>query len=345
MILVLFLLWNSIPQDVFSNVSYSEALVQARERDLLLMIDFRSNWLANEGEKIWRNRLANPSLVALLASEFVLVAVDIDDDTGRQLRDQFSIKRLPVTLIIDPRTVDEVDRLKGYSDRDFLKRLELILKGESFAAHTSLAKREPQNIAAWYQYAVELKERDRSEQAFLAFTHVIELDSTEKTEFGTLARLHLALLETDKARDLQPLIDFVSNHEGTTAAIEGHQELANRRATLADPVSRELALKSSEYVLSHGRRSVWNLEQHAWLLSRCADDRESIEKALAFAEEATRMAPDNAWAQTTAAECLYRLGRKQDALAKAAYAVRIAPWLDRGWCEAVLKQMQSETAR
>jgi tetratricopeptide (TPR) repeat protein len=267
--------------------------------------------------------------------------MNTDFGEGRKLADQLGVHLYPSVLIIDPQTKEEVDRLDIVGPKPFLDRVKAILGGDSFATRRRHAQSHPEDVEAWYRHALDLDERLRTAESDEAFARVVRLDPEDHLGKGSLARFHLASHRSQESRDLQPLLDLATQYDGTPGALEAHQKIADARLKSADPESRRLAIASFDYLLAHGRRSADNLEAYAWLLCRLPAIAGSRERALALVQESLSLEPERPWSLSTLAQCLYLLGRKEEAVETAQRAVQLARGIEREWSVVVSKRLQA----
>jgi tetratricopeptide (TPR) repeat protein len=331
----------ALMQDPFFHGAYAEALAKAAEQKHLLMIDLHSEFFPVDQKELWRD----PALGERLRARCVVIRLDTDEEPGRDLCKRYSANSIPCQLILDPATQEEVDRIVGESTpTEFLAALDRILGGDSLQARRQRAESHPDDVEAWYRYAMDLEERGNAPQAQPIYAKIIELDPDDQKGKTSLARFHRASYESDETRDLQPLIDFAATYPETLGALEAHRCLAHDRLNSPDPESRKLAIASFEYLLEHGRRQQ-NLEEYAWLLAGAlSPTKESLAKALALAQEAVRTA-EHPWAHSTLAQCLLLSGRTEEALASARHAVDVSTGIEKEWCEFVLKRLDRQAVR
>src|SRR5262245_41402108 len=204
-------------------------------------------------------------------AKFVSLKIDAEKGEGPALKDRFKVEGYPTALIVDPVANEEVDRIGGYSPPDkYLALLRDILEGRTFQALKTRAASHPDDLETWSLYAEKLEDQGTREEQLAAWGKVAALDADDRTDHGPHARLRLAVLEAYnpwvRDRDMQPLLELATRYDGKPTAIEAHKVIARLRGDSKDPVSRQLAAASYEYVVAHGKPDAEMLNSYAWLL-------------------------------------------------------------------------------
>ena len=112
---------------------YEDALVQAREQRLPLVVDFHAPWCYSC--YYMANHVLNGPEWEAVQQRALVVEVDADAPAGAALRERHAIKALPSYLVLDA-DGDELGRILGEQTRaDFYARLnELLDRGTTLDA-------------------------------------------------------------------------------------------------------------------------------------------------------------------------------------------------------------------
>ncbi len=257
-----------------------------------------------------------------LNSKAVPFKVNAEKGEGPDLQKKFEVRGFPTVVFVDPKTEEELDRIVGYSPPEqYLKKVRSILSGKTFAGLRKKARANPDDLEAWCDYAEALEERGEGDELKEAWKKVAALDPGDRKGKESLAICALARMDAFKSRDPRPLLEVARKYEGKPAAVEAHRYLVMVLGRSQKKEDRKTLLESYEYLISHGKRDAETLNNYAWDL---ATHGESLEKALELAREALKESPKAAHILDTAAECLFRLGRKEEAVAMEKKALEAA---------------------
>src|SRR5262249_40158064 len=94
--------------------------------------------------------------------------------------------------------------------------------------------------------------------------------------------------------------------------LDAHTFLAMNLGGADDPELTKQACASFDYLLAHGKRDAEVLNGYAWTL---ATHSQSLDKALAMANEAAKLDPKSAGGPDTGAACPFGMGKKDEAIA------------------------------
>ena len=233
-------------------------------------------------------------------------------------------------VIVDPQTKEEIDRIVGYAEpAAFLKTVDDIAAGNTFSALKKRAEASPDDLDTWALYADKLGQREDVPALKIALGKVVALDANDakgKKSHAELMLAEMALQQPSPANgknplDLKPIVEIAARYDGKPAALEAHEFLAQALGNSPEPEHQKQLKTSFEYLLGHGKRNAETLNGYAWFL---ATHKESLDKALAMANEAVNLEPKSASILDTVAECLFALGRKDDAIATAKRVVGLA---------------------
>ncbi len=322
----------------FFEGSYADALQKAASSKVPLFVDFYTDgchWCKVLDQEVY----THASVAQTLNTKFLALKINAEKGEGPALNDQFKIGGYPTLVIVDPQTKREIDRIVGYAPPEkFLKSLDDIAAGKTFSVIKTKAESSPNDLDAWALYVEKLAVRDDVAATKAALVKVAALDPKDEKRQGSKAQAQLAMMATMESGDFKPVIEFVKKNDGKPAALEAHNFLAMNLAESPDPEMQKQAAMSFEYVVSHGRRDADTLNSYSWFL---ATHGQSLEKALALAQEATRLEPASAAILDTLAECFHRLGRKEEEIATEKKAIALASPEERKSFEARLKTFET----
>jgi thioredoxin 1 len=305
----------------FFKGAYQEALKKAEEKKTPLFIDLFTDW-CGWCKVLDKQVFADAQFAAYMNSKFFAYKLNAEkDDDGPDVQKRFGVRGYPTALIIDPKTGEEIDRIVGFKPaEEYVKALKEILGGNSFAARKKKAKDNPEDIEAWAAYAKALEDRD-PKAAGEAWKKVAALDPKDEKGKGSEALLAVARIETMEKQNPAPVVEFARSNDGKPVALKAHKMITEMLGQSPDPEHRKLVLASYEYLVGHGKKDAETLNGYAWTLATANQD---LEKALGLVQEALKEKPDSAEYLDTLAECLSKLGRKDEAVAAARMAVEKA---------------------
>jgi thioredoxin-related protein/Tfp pilus assembly protein PilF len=305
----------------FAKGSFSEVADKAAAAKLPMFVDFYTDWC------VWCKRLdanvyPNPAVAEVLNTKFVPYKIDAEKGEGPKLNEQYKVSGYPTMVIIDPTTKEEIDRIVGYAEPDaFRKTLDQIASGDNFAGLKKRTASNPNDLEAWSMLADKLLQREDLDGAKAALGKVVALDASDEKGKKSHAELQLAMIAAQTSGDIKPLIEVAKRYDGKPAALEAHTFLAMNLGGADEPEMTKQASTSFDYLLSHGKRDAQVLNGYAWLL---ATHSQSLDKALAMANEAAKLEPKSAAILDTVAECLFRMGKKDEAIATAKRVLELA---------------------
>lgn len=309
--------------------TYAEALERATRDERPVFVELFTEWCP-ACKALDRTVYADPEVIALLNAQVVALKLDAEKGEGLKIAKQLHVDAYPTAVILGPGKHQELDRISGCLPPDqYLATLREILAGDTLEALRAKANASPNDLALWFRLATRLDDQGAEpEDCRPAWERVAALDPDDQTEHGPRARFELAALAASgywaRARTLQPMIDLAARYDQKPIALDAHASLAAERGHSSDPVSRRLAVPSFEYLLAHGARTAELLNDYAWLLAaHLPNTPESLAKALALAQEAVQLESDPSYLDTLA-ECHWRLGQREEAVAAARKAVDAA---------------------
>jgi tetratricopeptide (TPR) repeat protein len=256
---------------------------------------------------------ASSAVAELMNSKYVAVKINAEKEEGPKVAKEFGVRGFPTAVVVDAETGKEIDRIVGFRPPDaYLKTLKDIAGGNSWAAVEKKAKADPKDAEVWTAYARKLEEREKIAEAKAAWKKVLALDPDDKGP-GPVARLGLARIEAGETRDPKPVIDFAKKYDGKPAALEAHELIVEMLGgSPGDDDEQKQLIDSYEYLVTHGKRDSETLNNYAFALALAKKD---LEKALKMSRDALEAAPDAPHIMDTVAECLFGLGKKDEALA------------------------------
>lgn len=116
--------------DLFSDLSYEQAKLKAKEDHKLLLIDFTAKWCP-PCQMMEKTTWPDESLQAWIKENTVAIQVDVDVDP--KTSEILQVPSMPTILVFSPDNINkELARLKGYGEPDELLRwLKLIKDGKA----------------------------------------------------------------------------------------------------------------------------------------------------------------------------------------------------------------------
>ena len=106
------------------NVSYAEALAQAKQEGKMLFIDCYTSW-CGPCKMMVRDVFPQKMVGDYFNPKFVCTKFDMEKGEGIELKKQFNVKAFPTFLIIDARTGKEITRIVGGGKAEsFIKNVE-----------------------------------------------------------------------------------------------------------------------------------------------------------------------------------------------------------------------------
>jgi thiol-disulfide isomerase/thioredoxin len=105
---------------MFSQLTYKEALAKAKDENKLVFLDFRADW-CKPCIEMEQTTFLDSSLGDLLNNNCVNLKIDVDQFSGMDLRDKFTVHSYPTMLLIDPVNETVQLRMIGYKTATILK--------------------------------------------------------------------------------------------------------------------------------------------------------------------------------------------------------------------------------
>lgn len=140
------------------------ALVQAGERETLVMVDFKTDWCT------WCKRLDRDTFSdsAVISEMGELVALQLDaEKEGVEVAEKYDVRSFPTIVFLDAGG-HEVDRILGYLPPDaFLAEVRRIRAGDTFNACLARLNEDPSNLEALDRAVEGLLERSDAIAAML----------------------------------------------------------------------------------------------------------------------------------------------------------------------------------
>jgi tetratricopeptide (TPR) repeat protein len=219
-----------------------------------------------------------------------------------------AIGALHKALEIDPRYAEAHSNLGN--------ALQLAGRSDEAATHFREAiEIKPDYAGAHYNLANHFLQKGRATEAAGEYTKALELEPGHVPALTNLGALHLQMGRTEES--MSTLRRALAQEPNNADA---HNNLGN---TLLRLGRSEEALKHFEAAVQNDASNVSAANNAAWLLATSPDDRlRNGSRAVALAETADRLTPDNAIIIATLAAALAEAGRFDEAVAAAERAER-----------------------
>jgi len=132
------------------------ALSEARERDTLVMIDFKTSW-CTWCKRLDQDTFSDSEVIAEL-EELVAIRLDAEEE-GKDAAEKYGVRSFPTVVFLDA-AGREVDRILGYLPPDaFLIEIRRIRTGDTFNACLASLDEDPANLDALERAVEGLLER------------------------------------------------------------------------------------------------------------------------------------------------------------------------------------------
>jgi len=176
-----------------------EALAEAKEKQICVMIDFHTPWCG------WCKRLDETtwadSSVGEALKDIICLSLNADKE-GAALAEKYRVDGFPAILFLLP-DGDEATRISGYvPPAEFKKRLAMIRSGiPELSKCLKALKTNPKDPEANLRLGVNMLNSDRDKAAEY-FKKVIEFDSDGQAGLADDANFYLLKLSSDNIRNI-----------------------------------------------------------------------------------------------------------------------------------------------
>jgi len=234
--------------------SYSDAIAKGASKKVLLFVDFYTDWCG--WCKVLDQKVYTDAVVAeVLNGKFVPMKINAEKGEGKDLQKEFKVTGFPTSVIIDPQTKKEVDRIVGYAPPEkYLEMLKKILAGDTFAALCKMAQDNPKDLEIWAKYADVLEGRGERDEIKAAWKKVADLDPDGSKGKAPQALFALARIAAMEKQSLAPVIEFAQKNEGKPVALEAHRLVTMWLERSKKEEDKKLQAASFEYLITHGAR-------------------------------------------------------------------------------------------
>lgn len=138
----------------FQELSFDEAIKQAKKEDKLLFVDVFAEW-CGPCKMLDKNVFSNDALGKKMNESFVSIKIDGDQEESRRIKDSFEINAYPTMLIISP-VAGNNRKIEGYIDVETLSNelgysLDPKTSPANVAQHNYEENQTRENMKEWIE--------------------------------------------------------------------------------------------------------------------------------------------------------------------------------------------------
>lgn len=192
----------------FRDLSYAEALAQAKTEKKLVFIDCYTTW-CGPCKNMTNNIFPQKAAGDYFNPRFVCVKYDMEKGEGKELAEKFDVHAYPSFLIVRPDGTVQHKLVGGSGLEEFIKRVEKGMNEEtSLLYQTQLYEKGEMDKQQLLAYKECLSEADDVQQAAKVYNELMEqLTDTEKVQ-----EEYWSIYEDESCVIGSPVFDFLLAH-------------------------------------------------------------------------------------------------------------------------------------